>query len=87
MVNLDEILQTAKIERIFTTIGSKFNEWKIKEWLCPKYAKYFPNAKSSDDIVISLPSTSNRSPKKYEDLLKDYEIIKITLDKLSKDTK
>ena len=76
--NLNEILDNAKIEAIFTTIGSGecFSKWKVKEWI----SGCFPN-QNIDEILYPLYSTSARSPKRDDELLKNYNIIKEILGK------
>ena len=76
--NLNEILDKAKIEAIFTTIGKgdSFSKWGVKEWI----QSYFPN-QNIDMILYPLYSTSARSPKSDDELIKNYKIIKEILDK------
>ena len=80
-VNLTKILETAKIQKVFTTIDRKcFKTWHIEDWLWDKYAKYFPHRKTKSEIVVSLYSTSFRSryakQKGCPKLLDDYRQIK-----------
>lgn len=93
-VDLSEILRTAKIQKIFTTIGGSensadsrgghFKKWGIEKWLWDNYAKYFPHCKDSRDMVCPLYSTSSASRRagiSDEILLNDYKQIKETLKK------
>ncbi len=67
--DLSEILQGAKIERIFTTVGKSFEKWGIAEWLWGEYAKYFPHCKNAGEMVVSLCSTSGATRLSYEELI------------------
>lgn len=85
-VDLSEILRTAKIQKIFTTIGDKetytediehpFNKWGIREWI----GGYFENI---DEILCPLCSTSGTTRRSVDDLIKKYgyKQIKETLEK------
>ena len=79
--NLNEILNKAKIEAIFTTIGQgdSLSKWRIKEWI----QSYFPN-QNIDMILYPLYSTSARSPKSDKELIENYKIIKEILEKVAK---
>lgn len=92
-VDLDEILRTAKIQKIFTTIGGSenstkprgenFKKWGVEKWLWDNYAKYFPHCKDSRQIVCPLYSTSSASRRARisdEILLNDYKQIKEILE-------
>lgn len=76
--NLNEILNKAKIEAIFTTIGKgdSFSKWGVKEWI----QGYFPN-QNINALLYPLYSTSARSPKSDDELVENYKIIKEILDK------
>ena len=93
-VDLSEILRTAKIQKIFTTIGGSknskeprgghFKKWGVESWLWENYASYFLHCKDSRQIVCPLYSTSNASRRagiNDEILLGDYEQIKEFLEK------
>lgn len=85
-VDLSEILRTAKIQKIFTTIGDKetytediehpFNKWGIREWI----GGYFENI---DEILCPLCSTSGATRRSVDDLIEKYgyKQIKETLEK------
>ena len=85
-VDLSEILHTAKIQKIFTTIGDKetytediehpFNKWGIREWI----GGYFENI---DEILCPLCSTSGATRRSVDDLIEKYgyKQIKETLKK------
>lgn len=83
--DLSEILQTAKIQKIFTTIGGsenskdkrggRFDDWKIENWLWDNYAKYFPHCKTASQMVVPLYSTSAASRKNMQEILNDYKQI------------
>lgn len=69
-VDLDEILRTAKIQKIFTTIGTgddehPFNKWGIREWI----GGYFENI---DEILCPLCSTSGATRYSVNDLIEKY---------------
>ena len=92
--DLSEILRTAKIQKIFTTIGGSensadsrgghFKKWGVEKWLWDNYASYFPHCKDSRDMVCPLYSTSSASRRagiSDEILLDDYKQIKEILEK------
>ncbi|MGX2982746.1 uracil-DNA glycosylase family protein [Helicobacter sp. 23-1045] len=74
-VDLSEILRTAKIQKIFTTIGGSetyakdkehpFNKWGVREWI----GGYFENI---DEILCPLCSTSGETRRSADDLIKKY---------------
>lgn len=76
-VDLSEILKTAQIKKIFTTINKQcFKEWEIEKWLWEDYAQFFPHGKNGNEIVCSLYSTSGanwRIP--MQKMLDDYKQI------------
>ena len=92
-VDLSEILRTAKIQKIFTTIGGSenstkprgenFKKWGVEKWLWDNYAKYFPHCKDSRDMVCPLYSTSPLTNLSVSDekMLNDYGQIKEFLEK------
>ncbi|MGX3010293.1 uracil-DNA glycosylase family protein [Helicobacter sp. 23-1044] len=92
-VDLSEILRTAKIQKIFTTIGGSensteprgknFKKWGVESWLWENYAKYFPHCNDSRQIVCPLYSTSPLSKLRVSDekMLDDYKQIKEILEK------
>ena len=89
--DLSELLRTAKIQRIFTTIGGsqmskaprggRFKKWGVEKWLWDEYREFFPHCKAPSELVVPLYSTSNRSPKTNKELLEDYRQIKEILAK------
>lgn len=70
-VDLTEILQKAKIQKIFTTIGGSenskdkrgghFKKWDIESWLWQRYAKFMPHCQNAGEMVTPLYSTSSAS--------------------------
>ena len=79
-VDLSEILKSAKIQKVFTTIDKGcFKTWHIEDWLWDEYARYFPHCKSKGEIVVSLFSTSPRGIQtkqvSYEQIRDDYKKI------------
>lgn len=92
-VDLSEILRTAKIQKIFTTIGGSenstdsrgghFKKWGVESWLWDNYAKYFSQCKDSRQIVCPLYSTSPLTNLSVSDekMLNDYGQIKEILEK------
>ena len=91
-VDLSEILRTAKIQKIFTTIGGSensadsrgghFKKWGVESWLWDNYAKYFSHCKDSHQIVCPLYSTSPLTNLSVSDekMLDDYKQIKEILE-------
>ena len=90
-VDLTELFEKAKIQKIFTTIDKGcFKTWRIEDWLWDGvkygekkyggYAKYFSHCKTKSEIVVSLYSTSFRSRYAKQNgcpkLLADYRQIK-----------
>ena len=70
--DLSEILKTAKIQKIVTTLGGKFKEWGVEAWLWETYSKYFPHCKNASQMIVPLCSTSGATGRSYEDLIKNY---------------
>ena len=70
--DLSEILKTAKIEKIFTTLGKSFEKWGVEAWLWETYSKYFPHCKNASQMIVPLCSTSGATGRSYEDLIKNY---------------
>jgi|GEM_PF-4764526 len=92
--DLSELLQAAKIQKIFTTIGGSekskdkrgghFKKWGVESWLWDNYSKFMPHCKSPSQMVVPLYSTSNASSRagiNDEILLDDYKQIKEILHK------
>ena len=70
--DLSEILKTAKIQKIVTTLGGKFKEWGVEAWLWETYSKYFPHCKNASQMIVPLCSTSGATGRSYVDLIKNY---------------
>lgn len=91
--DLSTILQSAKIYKIFTTIGGSqnstnprgdnFKKWGVEQWLWDKYAKHFPHCKDSSEIVCPLFSTAPQTRLSVSDekMFADYRQIKDMLNK------
>ena len=67
--DLSEILKVAKIEKIFTTIGTSYEKWGVAEWLWGEYGSYFPHCKGVGELVVPLCSTSGATRLSYEELI------------------
>ncbi len=69
-VDLSEILKGAKIQKIFTTIGTaSYEKWGVAKWLWGEYDSYFPHCKGVGEFVVPLCSTSGAARFSYEELI------------------